>query len=312
MSRATRGTPDVPHSRSKPIESLTVYGTSRLVRCWTLVLNNGRGTIRLTEHDAPLMIGGVVYDPTDAVSASAILHEGQLRTPNENIRGILSSSKIKEEYLRDGSVQGSEITEFCVDWRFPFAGTFRVMRYTVARVSWNDAARAFEADIVGMADRLSNRVGELYSRRCNATLGDSRCGIVLSGYQKTGTVSSATNRAVFAASLSGGEQEPGWFDDGRISFTVGDNASLSFTVKSYDGAGGWELQLPTPYAIAASDQFTVTPGCNKLAGIDIDGELDGLGDCINKYDNISNFRGFPTIPTNDKLYQTPNAKRSED
>lgn len=299
----------MPHSKSKPIASLTLFGTSRLVRCWDVVLRNGRGTIRFTEHDRPLTVDGNTYDPTDGIAATALIHSGQLTIPNQNVRGILSDANISEDFVREGSLNGATVTEFLVDHRFPFAGTSRRSVFRVGRITWNDAAKGFEADLVGMSERLTNRVGRVMSTRCDAVLGDARCGVNLATYQKSGTIATVTNRARFTATLSGGDLAIGWFDNGLVTMTSGGNSGLSFAVKRYEPA--WTLHLPAPYAFAVADTFTVTPGCNKLHGTDMEGLPDPDGDCINKFANGVRFRGFPHAPTNERLYRTPAAEKAE-
>ena len=87
----------------------------------------------------------------------------------------------------------------------------------------------------------------------------------------------------------------GWFNDGIITFTSGQNNGLSFEIKSWDGTN-LTLFLPLEFPAAVSDTFTIEPGCNKTTG-----------DCSNKYNNIVNFRGEPFIPGMDRFLDIPGA-----
>jgi hypothetical protein len=57
-------------------------------------------------------------------------------------------------------------------------------------------------------------------------------------------------------------------------------------VSTYLIAGTSFLHLPMPYDIQVGDTFTVVPGCRKRR----------TEDCIVKFNNIVNFRGFRGCP----------------
>ncbi len=86
-----------------------------------------------------------------------------------------------------------------------------------------------------------------------------------------------------------------YFNDGVISFTSGPNSGLSFQIKNWDGITLY-LDLPLFVACTSGDTFTITPGCAHT-----------VFDCANKFNNIDNHRGFPTIPGQDSILNYPNA-----
>jgi hypothetical protein len=61
--------------------------------------------------------------------------------------------------------------------------------------------------------------------------------------------------------------------------------SAGVTAPSTNGSGVFILTQPLPYAPAASDAFTVYPGCDKSQRT-----------CQLKFNNIANFAGFPYVP----------------
>jgi len=79
----------------------------------------------------------------------------------------------------------------------------------------------------------------------------------------------------------------GYFNLGTIAFTTGANAGISRTVKTYlQGASGTvSLIAPFPLQAQAGDAFTLTPGRDKQQTT-----------CQSKFNNLVNFRGFPTCP----------------
>ena len=96
-----------------------------------------------------------------------------------------------------------------------------------------------------------------------------------------------TARLVFTT--TGLTQADGYFSYGHVEWTTGDNADLTSEIKDYTLSGNiLELQLRTPYAIEAGDEFTICPGCDKTAET-----------CQDRFGNIAQFGGFPFIPGTD-------------
>jgi uncharacterized phage protein (TIGR02218 family) len=93
-------------------------------------------------------------------------------------------------------------------------------------------------------------------------------------------------------------QTTNYFKRGYVKWTSGDNTGLTMEVnKSFGTAGRIVLWLPMPYNVAVGDTFNVVAGCDRL-----------YSTCINKFDNVVNFRGFPWIPGTDAVLRTPDAK----
>lgn len=100
----------------------------------------------------------------------------------------------------------------------------------------------------------------------------------------SGTVTAVTDRKSFAASgVSVAADHLEW---GIVTWVTGDNAGDKRHVKSDDGSGALKFYRSTTYDIQASDTFTVTLGCRKRF----------TEDCVGRYDNGFNFRGFEAIP----------------
>lgn len=100
----------------------------------------------------------------------------------------------------------------------------------------------------------------------------------------SGVVTAVTDRKTFTASgISVAADHLEW---GIVTWATGDNAGDKRFVKSDDGAGALKFYQSTTYDIAVSDTFTVTLGCRKRFA----------EDCVGRYDNAYNFRGFDAIP----------------
>ena len=60
------------------------------------------------------------------------------------------------------------------------------------------------------------------------------------------------------------------------------------------------LSLPMPYTVQVGDGVTAIAGCDKTSET-----------CKDKFSNLINFRGFPTIPGMDQLFETAGTISSE-
>jgi uncharacterized phage protein (TIGR02218 family) len=117
--------------------------------------------------------------------------------------------------------------------------------------------------------------------------------IVISG------MSNVVDNGTFAISFVLGNGTPiwvaGYYDDGILTFTSGINSGLSFQIATWDGI---TLALKNSLFSAPSngDTFTISPGC-----------AHNMTDCVTKFNNLVNFRGFPSIPGQDSVLQYPDA-----
>lgn len=116
----------------------------------------------------------------------------------------------------------------------------------------------------------------------------------IQGTTLTGTVTAVTDRRTFQDVLR--DEADGYWDYGKITWSTGNNAGASAEIRSFEYVSGspgiaeFTLFLPMSQDIQAGDQYTVVVGCRKRFS----------EDCITKFDNADNFRGFPHIPTRDE------------
>jgi len=101
-------------------------------------------------------------------------------------------------------------------------------------------------------------------------------------------VSTATHRIFIDNSMV---ELDDFFLGGKLTWLTGDNANRSFEVKRFKTVNSnkeLELILSTFLPIKVGDTYTIQAGCSKRKD----------EDCIAKFDNIVNFRGYPLIPQN--------------
>lgn len=165
------------------------------------------------------------------------------------------------------------------------------------------AGAAFTAELRSFAHRLSQPQGRVYGRRCDAALGDARCGADIVAFRADGAVVSVdgTGRMVVSGLSAFAD---GFFRQGKLVFSTDVNAGRSFDLDDHvvrDGVTSLNFWLPLEAAPQAGDTFTVTAGCDKSFGV-----------CKAKFANHLNFRGFPHMPGADFAYSYVTSRTQHD
>lgn len=269
--------------------SLSLFKVHTFATCWRIVRTDST-EFRFTDHDRPLVILGDVYTPTDGISASAVQQDRALRENNFQARGVISSSAITDSDLRLGKFRGAVVTEFLVDWANAWASPLITNRYFIERTEHN--TEMWTAEIAGLEHRLKGKFGRRYTRNCQWTLGDSRCQQVLTSFQDSGSVWLVNQNRLFIM-IDIVPTTTGVWDFGVLTWTSGNNDGVSIEIESNVGTV-LKLRFTMPLDIQVGDTFDLTQGCDKL-----------IQTCLDKFDNVINFGGFPTIPGLDKLTRGP-------
>jgi uncharacterized phage protein (TIGR02218 family) len=276
------------------VGSLAVYNTHHLATLWKIVRTDAV-ELYFTDHDTSLVFDGDTYQPAGGFNASARQKQANLQVQNFEVNGILSSSRITFADLDTGKYNEAEVTEYLVDWRYPFAGALLTRTYWIVETTWTGIR--WEARVEGLTRWLRPPIGEVFERTCRYELGETRCGVTLGTFTFAGTVVAVSfpgnnDRRAFWSNLI---YATGTFDYGTVQWATGNNAGLVSEVKHFTSVGGTvELYLDTPYAIQAGDTFTITTGCYKTKAW-----------CTTTFSNFPNFGGFPFMPGVTEALKTP-------
>jgi len=277
-----------------PMTSLMVNGVYRFASLWKIERTDGV-VLRFTDHNRNIEYEGETYQPTNgAITTTAVQNKDGLDPPNIDIRGAISSDAITADDLRAGLYRGAVITEVIVDWMQPWAGKFTIEKFDALDTT-HDVGEVWSAKLESILGRLKRRVGHTYTKGCRwGRLGDDDCGVNLGSLSQFCTVDVVTKtRMAFTSDASSVD---GYFTDGYVEWAPGaGNENLKHEVKIFTAIGGVvELQIKTPYDINSGDQFLIFPGCDRSVDI-----------CKTKFNNISNFGGFPFIAGTDSMLSTP-------
>lgn len=276
----------IPASLQTKLES----GATTLCWCWRMTRKDGT-TFGFTDHDKPLQFDGLTYEAGSGWSPGAGRVETGLSPARASAFGAIDSSVITPEDLDNGLWDAALVEIYRVDWSDP-DDRYRALTGEISDISRTDTG--FEAEIAGLSARLNRRIGRVFSRACDAELGDARCGVDLSDPTLTVSVSVTQVIEKDLVAVSGAEGVgAGWFTHGVAQFTSGANHNTRIRVTSHSVTNGETLirmERPPAVAITVSDMLDLVAGCNKQAAI-----------CTAKFSNIANFRGFPHMPGNDVL-----------
>ncbi len=261
-------------------------GVTTVCRCWKLT--RAGGTVSgFTDHDSRLEVDGLSCEPQSGFSASEAKASLGLTADAQDIEGALSSAAISDEDIDSGALDGAEVETFLVNWREPaqFASIGRAM---IGKIVRRDGS--FVAELESRMRFLDQPNGRYIMRRCDAELGDARCGVALAGgFAGSGTVMAVDGAGVATVSGLGGFAA-GLFTHGIVTFSSGRLAGKQVRVNQHRKAGA-DVLLAFEQMPVAGDAFTIVAGCDK-----------SFATCKTKFSNAGNFRGFPHLPGNDQAY----------
>jgi uncharacterized phage protein (TIGR02218 family) len=269
-------------------------GVTTLARCWLVTRRDGvvQG---FTDHDRDLVLDAVTCRAGTGLTASEATQQFGLAIGGAEIGGALSSETLNEDDLAAGRYDAATVKVYLVDWSEP---SLRVLMASGVLGEVRREGFAFTAEVRGLAHRLAEESGRLYTPACSADLGDARCGVDLdaAAFFANGTVASAASLASLTAAGLDAFAD-GWFTAGRLLWTSGAKAGLAVEVKTHrvsPSAVRLDLWQAMPEEIAVGDAFSVSAGCDKR-----------FATCRDRFANGLNFRGFPHIPGNDFVVSYP-------
>jgi len=276
-------------------------GITTHCRAWTITRTDG---IRLgfTDHDKPLEIDGLMHEAASGFTATTVEQATGLSVDTHTIAGALQSAAITDLDVERGLFDGAEILHWLVDWQNVES------RILLSRGRIGEVRRgrvAFEAEVVGLAERLNQPSGRALLASCDLRLGEPACGVNLASpaYRGTGVVVSVPSALEIAVDGIAG-YALGWFERGRLTWTSGPNMAEPARIRGHRRAGSavvLDLWQAPASEIFTGDAFEVTAGCDKR-----------LATCRDKFSNVANFRGFPLIPGDDWAATYPKSTEVHD
>ncbi|MGH1420261.1 MAG: DUF2163 domain-containing protein [Hyphomonas sp.] len=157
---------------------MSMGGVFTTCLCWRLMRRDG-AELRVTDHDRDVTVAGEVFLAGAAVEGAQFTASTDLKPGRADAAGGLSHDAIRETDLASGVWNGARVDVMRVDWRSAdvrahvWSGRFSDVRLTGER---------FEVSLVSLKDALERPVGRVFARRCDAALGDARCGVDVAAF----------------------------------------------------------------------------------------------------------------------------------
>ncbi|MFN7055839.1 DUF2163 domain-containing protein [Hyphomonas sp.] len=160
---------EIPEEFAARLES----GVTTTCLCWRLTRRDGH-VLRLTEHDAEIELPDGVYLPGAVLSLASVTQTAGLNPGQAAGEGALAHDAIDEEGLAAGAWDGTQVDIFRVDWQ---RTEYSVHVWSGYLSEIRRGAAGFEAQLVSLKADFERPIGRVYARRCDAVLGDDRCGV---------------------------------------------------------------------------------------------------------------------------------------
>lgn len=262
--------------------------STTVARGWRLTRADG-AVMGFTDHDAPLRFAGTVFEAASGLSASEAEATLGLGSGTQEIEGALSSAAIEEADILAGRYDGAKVESFIVNWQVPEEHLLLDIT-EIGEVK--RGGPAFAAELRGISSQLDRLRGRLYRRRCDAVLGDARCGVDLSAAGRFADVAFVrlAGSAVVVSGAAG--LTPALFAGGHLTWTSGSAAGLSAEIMGLHSGADGAIRVETigaaRVAPAPGDRLRLHVGCDK-----------SFATCRQRFGNGLNFRGFPHLPGTD-------------
>ena len=143
--------------------------------CWRLRRADGI-VVGATDHDCDLIVDGVTYQPGVALEAGRFTQSSDLKPGRGAVGGALSIDAISDADLDAGLWDRCRVDVYRVDWTAPEHGGIPVWSGFLNEIT-RSATGVFEAELISLKAELERPVGRILQRRCDALLGDARCGV---------------------------------------------------------------------------------------------------------------------------------------
>lgn len=272
-------------------------GVTTFAHVWRFTRSDG-ARFAFTDHDRSLAFDDLNCEPMIGLRAGAIEKSLGLNVDTASVEGALSSAAITEADLVRGLWDGARVDLYRVDWS---DASIRVHLFAGRIGEVRRGTQAFEAELRGLQAPLNTPVGRVFSRFCDADLGDGRCGLNIetAAFRGAGAVVAVLTSSSFSASGLAAFAA-GFFARGKLVWTAGGQSEV-LAHRLEGGDAIIELLDAPAVSLAPGAAFTVYAGCDKR-----------LATCKAKFANTDNFRGFPHMPGNDAIQARPVAGQKLD
>lgn len=274
-------------------------------------------TIGLTSNTRDMTLpahSGITFKSAAGLMPSS-MQEAIGEATTLEMMGIYDALLFDREDVIGGKWENARVEIFIACWDNVNLG--ELVLFSGFLGEFKDMQEYFTAEGRGLISKLSQDVAVVTTRACrvkefrNAECGHTASTVTINAitydisYPNVSPKSSSSKRIIIIDTnywtgfiIPKDIPPTNYFQNGKITCTSGLNDGLSREISS-NAVGGTEMKValkrPFPFAVSATDQFTLVAGCNRT-----------VEDC-RKYSNIINFRGEPYVPNITTVSKVPSA-----
>lgn len=248
--------------------------------------------IRLTDFPRDLTMGGNVYQSDSGYQFTGAQSGANLSAGVMDLEGIATLTGVSRDLVASGVFDNARMYVFATNWTNPVEDEEEIGAAILGKTTLEDDR--YRIEMMMLVDALNQSVGRSYTPGCTKTFGGQEyagCKVNLAAITVTGSITHVTSGSIFRDSAR--TEAADYFGAGYISFTTGDNVGLKpLEIKSYAADGTITTFESAYYAVQVGDEYELVPGCRKR-----------ITDCRDKWNNVLNFGGFPSVPTSSTYSQ---------
>ena len=183
--------------------------TVSMVTCWKIVRTDGQ-VLGFTDHVEDIVVSGLNYEAESGYTPTSLESNARLSVDNLEIVGGVSSDGITKVDIDAKKYDAADVYMFMVNYNDPDSGHLKLTRGRIGNITVQDTT--YVVELRSLTQLLQQTIGEKYSERCRADLGDSRCKVAVnatawaaSTTYASGTYASATgglNSRIFMATVA--------------------------------------------------------------------------------------------------------------
>ena len=204
---------------SQKLKEHLEHSTSEVATLWKFELLNG-DVLGFTDHEKDLKIEGIKYFANPGLTSNTTTTTLGLKPDYMYFSGLIDGSHFKKEELLSGQYDNAQVTVFKTTYNNIKDGVIPIFKGHLGKIRIKGAK--FEARIASLVEKLENTVLQLYSAKCRAKFGDSKCKMNLTPLMKNGVIESIIDDNVIFDSKR--NEKDGFFDGGILMLTSGKNS----------------------------------------------------------------------------------------
>jgi uncharacterized phage protein (TIGR02218 family) len=256
------------------------------------------------DHDLDVTIAGVTYLASQGLRPTSVRSTDDLSVDTLDVSIFLTVGI--EHDLVAGVWDDAEVIVFEYNWSVPPAAldTEVIILRAGHLGELSRTNGVLTAEIRGLTQRLSTRIGRTYTQTCPWRHGrwnpatqtyqsSAECTIDAEAFTRSGLVSGLGDTPVLECTDTTNGEPEGFFNEGLLTFTGGPNANVTREIRRWTNQT-FTLYRPFPFAMAVGDPYRALAGDDKTATT-----------CRDRFQNLLNFGGFPFIPGAAAVFSSP-------